>query len=134
MYAIEINKEKIADLNKSDEPKIYMWHWILHLFWMESATICAVCLSDWTEWILDSIRFKWLSKSKIRNGIEKLLCCWILIIKDWKLEFDKDRFLEMNSLWCKVDNEKYKNYIWMWTYEQVMEYEKMLKFVRKLVK
>lgn len=134
MYEIKINEEQLAKLNESDEPKINVGRWIICLFWFESGVICALCTAFWTDCIMDNVFFKEVSKSKARTGFERLLCCWILVIKDWKLEFDNDRYIQLNDLWCKVDDEKYKNYIWMWTMEQVMEYEKMLKFVRKLVK
>lgn len=83
--------------------------------------------------LLEWNHMKEFKKTKIKKAVESLLCCWILILENGKLKFDKDRYLELNDLWTKIEKEKHTNYKWIWTYENVLEYENMVKYVNKLI-
>ena len=116
----------------SDDECFYVWMWIIHLFWAEAWIICGLTESLWFEEFMESKYVKQLKKSKLRNALESLLCCWILEIDDWKIKFNKDRYLEMNEMGISLNKENHKNYTWLWTYEQIREYESMIKYVKKL--
>lgn len=128
MYEVKLNPMECA----SQDDVIYFWAWIIRLFWFEEGIICGLIDSEWIEWLLDWKFLKSFKKSKIKRAVERLLCCWILEIENWFLSWNKDRYLELNSLWVKVENEMYSKYIWCWTEEDLLKYEKMVKFVNDM--
>lgn len=134
MYGIELNQEQAEMLeNELSKDAIYIWIWITQIFWFEAWMICWIIDSEWIESFLEWNHMKEYKKTKIKKAVESLLCCWILILENGKLKFDKDRYLELNDLWTKIEKEKHTNYKWIWTYENVLEYENMVKYVNKLI-
>ena len=134
MYGIELNQEQAEMLeNELSKDAFYIWIWITQIFWYEAWIICWVIDSKWIDDFLEWDYMKEFKKSKVKRAIERLLCCWILEIENWKLKFNNERYIELNDLWTRIEKEKYTNYKWMWTYEDVLRYEEMIKYVNKLL-
>lgn len=121
-------------LETHPEEALYIWIWITSLFWYEAWIICWITDSMWFSEILSWNHLKEIKKTKLKSAIEKLLCCWILEIVDWEIVFNRDRYIEMNNLWMKVDWEKHSKYRWLWTYDDMIKYSDMKKFVNKMFK
>lgn len=134
MYAININKDQAERLEKELwEDALYVWIGIAQLFWFEEAVMCWILDKEWIDKLKEWEYIKQFKKTKIKRAMENLLCCWILELKDDKLQFNKDRYIFMNELWTKVEEEKYLKYKWIWSYEEVKKYEDMIKYVEKFI-
>lgn len=134
MDFIELNQEQAEMLeNELSKDAFYIWIWITQIFWYEAWIICWIIDSEWIDDFLEWDYMKEFKKSKIKRAIERLLCCWILEIENWKLKFNNERYIELNDLWTKIEKEKHTNYKWIWTYEDVLKYEEMTKYVNKLI-
>lgn len=134
MYELKLNEEQAEMLeNELSKDAFYIWIWITQVFWYEEWVICWIIDSKWIDDFLEWDYMKEFKKSKIKRAIERLLCCWILEIENWKLKFNRDRYWFINNLWITLEKEKHTNYKWMWTYEDVKKYEEMIKYVNKLI-
>lgn len=134
MYGLKLNEEQAEMLeNELSKDAFYIWIWITQVFWYEEWVICWIIDSKWIDDFLEWDYMKEFKKSKVKRAIERLLCCWILEIENWKLKFNRDRYWFINNLWTTLEKEKHTNYKWMWTYEDVLKYEEMIKYVNKLI-
>lgn len=134
MYKIEINQDQAKSLEEwLKKDAFYIWMGISQLYGFTEAIICWVVDSEWIESIMENEHIISFKKTARERAIENLLCCWILEIVDWELKFNKDRYMYMNDLWTKVEEEKHSKYKWIWSYKEVSKYEEMEKFVRKLI-
>lgn len=134
MYELKLNEEQAEMLeNELSKDAFYIWIWITQVFWYEEWVICWIIDSKWIDDFLEWDYMKEFKKSKVKRAIERLLCCWILEIENWKLKFNRDRYWFINNLWTTLEKEKHTNYKWMWTYEDVLKYEEMIKYVNKLI-
>ena len=134
MYTININKDQAERLEKEFwEDALYVWMGIAQLFWFEEAIMCWILDKEWIDKLKEWEYMKQFKKTKIKRAMENLLCCWILELKDDELLFNKDRYIFMNELWTKIEEEKYLKYKWIWSYEEVKKYEDMIKYVEKFI-
>ena len=134
MYELKLNEEQAEMLeNELSKDAFYIWIWITQVFWYEEWVICWIIDSKWIDDFFVCDYMKEFKKSKVKRAIERLLCCWILEIENWKLKFNRDRYWFINNLWTTLEKEKHTNYKWMWTYEDVLKYEEMIKYVNKLI-
>lgn len=134
MYTININKDQAERLEKEFwEDALYVWMGIAQLFWFEEAIMCWILDKEWIDKLKEWEYMKQFKKTKIKRAMENLLCCWILELKDNELLFNKDRYIFMNELWTKIEEEKYLKYKWIWSYEEVKKYEDMIKYVEKFI-
>ena len=134
MYELKLNEEQAEMLeNELSKDAFYIWIWITQVFWYDEWVICWIIDSKWIDDFLEWDYMKEFKKPKVKRAIERLLCCWILEIENWKLKFNRDRYWFINNLWTTLEKEKHTNYKWMWTYEDVKKYEEMIKYVNKLI-
>ena len=110
MYELKLNEEQAEMLeNELSKDAFYIWIWITQVFWYEEWVICWIIDSKWIDDFLEWDYMKEFKKSKVKRAIERLLCCWILEIENWKLKFNRDRYWFINNLWTTLEKEKHTN-------------------------
>lgn len=135
MYEIKLTDEA-KDMLNNQEDCMYIPVWIIEIYNLDTALICSLIEVEWIENVIswECRGIERINKNKKEKAFINLVECWILKIEWEKLVFDFDRFKEMNHLWFTIENEKNKEYIWIWDEETVEKYEMMTKFVRKYLR
>jgi hypothetical protein len=135
MYEVKLT-DKALEMTSNPNDLIHIPMWIVQIYDMETALICSLIDREWIEKVMswECEGSNWIKKSKEERAYISLLECWIIKIEWEKFVFDQDRLAEMNHLWCKVEEEKNKEYIWIWDYETVEKYEEMTRFLKKYLR